>query len=135
MNANKTREVPAAITQLRAELESLSRGGEAKRRTIPEALKRRVVDAFIGSEMKLGSVASALSINDSVLNRWRRQFGRKKISTKHRQAKKMTGGFKKLAVVSESEAQTGRFTIEGPNGLKITGLGVDDVARLWKTLC
>ena len=135
MNTNKHREVPAAITQLRAELESLSKGGEAKRRTIPEALKRRVVDAFIGSGLKPGAVASALSINDSVLNRWRKQFGGQRKPAKHNQTKRLAGGFKKVAVVTAPEMQTGRFTIEGPNGLKITGLGVDDVARLWKTLC
>jgi len=131
MKVNQPREVSAAITRLRAEIEQLPfRGG--RRKGVCEDLKRRSAMALAESGMALKDFAAAISVSVSAMNSWRNQFGNDPAGASMKN--KSRQGFKKVAITSESQ-ETGGIRIEGPNGLKITGLSADEVARLWRALC
>ncbi|MGK5084688.1 hypothetical protein WDW37_15445 [Bdellovibrionota bacterium FG-1] len=65
MNAVNHRQVPAAITQLRAEIAALPQGRGGKRHGIPDELKRRVVQELSRSGMRTSefSLLIRLSLN------------------------------------------------------------------------
>lgn len=132
MNVNQPREVSAAISRLRAEIEQLPfKGG--RRKGVSEELKRRSAMSFAESGMRLKEFAAAISVSSSAMNSWRNQFG----SDSARTSVKNTtdSGFKKVSITSDPVTAAPGITIEGPNGLKITGLSADEVARLWRALC
>lgn len=132
MNVNPTREVSAAVSRLRAEIEQLPfKGG--RRKGVSEELKRRSALALAESGMRLKDFAAAINVSSSAMNSWRTQFGSDPARTS---VKNTTApGFKKVSITSEPVKAAQGITIEGPNGLKITGLSADDVARLWRALC
>lgn len=133
MNANQPREVTAAITQLRAEIEQLPQDNGGKRKGIPDDLKRRAAAVLLGSAMRLDDFARAISVSESAMSCWRRQFG---IDVRANQKKEIRGlGFKKVTVDPKPEPTTRNITIEGPHGMRITGLNAGELAQLWRLLC
>ena len=136
MNESNQRQMGAAITQLRAEIEALPKDKGGKRQGIPETLKRRITAVFAKSGMSVGEFAPGVAVSLSALDCWRKRFGaREGGKVLNKKTKRRKSGFKKMTVVEEVTTHHGRFSIEGPNGLKMTGLGADDVARLWRALC
>lgn len=131
---NQQRDGAAAIPQLRAEIDLLPKDRAGKRRGIPEDLRRRIIASLAVSELPLGEFARALSLSSPTISNWRRRLPKRSRVPRKPKARS-PGGFKKMTVVSEPEAPVARFTIEGPNGIRVTGLGSDDVARLWRELC
>ena len=134
MNAISQQEAAAAIPQLRAEIERLPKDSGGKRKGISEELKRRIAGIFAASGMPVSEFSEAVSVSISALSSWTRRLAGKH----HRLGKPKAGGvagFKKMSIMAEPDTHSGRFTIEGPNGIRVTGLGADDVARLWRALC
>ena len=134
MNLDNQRLVPAAITQLRAEIEALPKDSGGKRQGISEELKRRVVSALASSKMPMSEFASAVSVSISAVNSWSKRLEGQNDGVRLKGPKGISG-FRKMALVAEPEGPAGRFTIEGPNGMKVSDLSADDLARLWRALC
>jgi hypothetical protein len=135
MKVLNQREVEAAITQLRGEIQALPQDSGGKRKGVTPDLQRRVTTAFVESDMPLLEFAAAVSISPSSAYSWRKRWaGLEKRGSKHK-ASAGIPGFKKMTVTEDVSAPRAGFTIEGPNGMRMTGLGADDVARLWKALC
>jgi len=135
MKVIQTREVPAAITQLRAEIEALPINGNGRRRGIPDDLKRRAIEALIASQMRTSTFAKAVSVSIAAISKWKRQFRpEKKAGREIVKASRAVSGFKKISVMEETDISE-RFTIEGPGGIRITGLNASGVALLWRSLC
>ena len=128
------RSVPAAITQLRAEIEALRKDGGGKRPGVPDGLKRRIAEALPISGLSTADFASAVSLSVSAVWSWHRRFGGR-AKPKSRSQTVQKGGFKKMTVIEEPAAGAGGFTVEGPNGIRMTGLAASDVALLWRALC
>jgi transposase-like protein len=135
MNAIQPREVSAVITRLRAEIEQLPINAAGKRRNIPLDLKRRIVRTFASADMKAGEFSRAVSISLGVFCRWRRELDEGNLAASRTPGVKAPPGFRKIAISPEPESPKERLTIEGPNGLKVTGLTVNDLVRVWKALC
>ncbi len=136
MKETNQRPMGAAITQLRAEIEALPKDCGGKRQGIPEELKRRIAGALAASDMPIAEFSTAVAVGLSAVTNWRKRFGACKGGKElKKRVERRKAGFKKMTVVEEATANHGRFAIEGPNGLKMTGLGADDVARLWRALC
>jgi transposase-like protein len=132
MNASNHREVPAAMAQLRAEIEQHPKNQSGKRRGVPDELKRRAVVLFGRSGMKAGAFAAAISTSDSAFYRWTQQLGR---SPKDSAPKSTPRGFKKVSLCAEPAVQPlPGITLEGPGGMRITGLSAEELARLWRAL-
>ena len=132
MNSINQSPVVAAIPQLRAEIESFPKDSGGKRKGIPEELKRRIVDTLLESQMPAGEFAAAVSMSGSAICSWSKRLGQRRRKTS--KGTSAAAGFKKMSVVAESDAQ-GRFTIEGPNGMRVSGLAAEDIARVWRALC
>ncbi len=133
---NKRRLVPAVITQLRAEIEALPQDGGGKRKGIRADLKRRVVEAWTDSGRRGCDFAREVAISQSALVSWRRKLVGDKVSREStRPDAKAVTGFKRMGVVGDSDPVPGQLTIEGPNGLRVTGLATADLAQLWRALC
>ena len=128
------RSVPAAIPQLRAEIEALPKDGGGKRRDIPDELKRRIAGALASSGMPISDFAAEVAVSVSAVWSWRKRYAGQ-AKPKPRKQAVGKGEFKKMTVVEDASATRGSFTIEGPSGIRMTGLGADDVARLWRALC
>jgi len=137
MNAVNHRQVPAAITQLRAEIEALPQRRDGKRHGISDELKRRVAQELGRSGMRTGEFSSAVSVSVSALCKWQKQFGIARPVRGGRRKKEAmkSPGFKKMQVTEDKTEGSGRFTLEGPMGLRVSGLGMEEVARLWRALC
>jgi DNA-binding transcriptional regulator YiaG len=133
MNAIKPGQVPAALSQLRAEIEALPKGKSGKRCGISEDLKQRITAARAASQLPVREFSAAVAVSVSSVSNWSKRVGRRKRSKPECEAG--SNGFKRMSVVAEAPAPAGRFTIEGPHGMRVTGLGSDDVARLWRALC
>lgn len=133
MNSIKQRPVSAAISQLRAEIEALPKDSGGKRQGIPKELKRRVVAALTESQLPVREFAAAVSVSVSAVSNWSKRLGQRRRKTS-KGGTVAPAGFKKVSVVAQPEA-TGRFTIEGPSGMRVSGLAAADVARLWRALC
>jgi len=138
------RPVPAAITQLRAEIEALPRRPGGGRQSVPEALRRRVAVLFKQSGMTVPEFASATTLGKSSIWRWSHRpqkagkpLPRSEIKSRLKRSPTTGGAFKKVRVLEESSpaASSIGLRLEGPGGMRISGLGVEDVARLWKALC
>jgi hypothetical protein len=127
-----SRPVPAAISLLRAEIEALPKDSGNKRKNIPPGLKLRVAELWLGSRMTLPDFARAISISQSSVYRWRDQWRKSKKSAGK---SKSVAGFQMVSVVADHSPGRGGFTIEGPRGIRLTGLAVEDVAELWRALC
>jgi hypothetical protein len=128
------RSAPAAITQLRAEIEALPMNRGGKRRGIPEELKRRIAEALVPSGLRTADFAAAVSLSVSSVWSWHKRFsGRPK--PRQQRGHGDSRGFQKMIVTEDSATAVGGFTIEGPSGIRMTGLGAEDVARLWRALC
>jgi hypothetical protein len=134
--------VPAAITQLRAEIEALPVSQRGARKGVSEALRRRVATLWKQSGMTTSEFAQATALSESSVWRWTR--GRQKISKslpKAARAEPVHGAagkgesFKKVRVLEDPPQKLRGLTLEGPGGMRISGLGVEEVARLWKVLC
>jgi hypothetical protein len=84
--------------------------------------------ARTGAGATIEEVLAELGLNDWTLKRWlqrsRRQHGR---------PRKVSKRFTQLSVVSIAPATPGPVLL-GPCGLRIEGLGIDEVARLMKKL-
>jgi len=137
MNAVNHRQVPAAITQLRAEIEALPKGRDGKRHAIPQELKRRVAQELSRSGMRTGEFSSMVSVSLSALCKWQALFGvpRRRKSTPHKKSLLKKAVFKRMQVTEDHAEESGRFTLEGPMGFRVSGLGMEEVARLWRALC
>lgn len=136
MKETSQRPMGAAITQLRAEIEALPKDNGGKRQGIPVELKRRIADALSGSDMPIAEFSTAVAVSLSAVTNWRKRFGaRKDGKALNKKVERRKAGFKRMTVVEDVAANHGSFAIEGPNGLRMTGLGADDVARLWRALC
>lgn len=142
MKDQNQRSVPAAIAQLRAEIEALPRSPGGGRQSVSEALRRRVAVLFKQSGMTVPEFASATTLGKSSIWRWSHRpqkagkpLPRSEIKSPLKRSPATGGAFKKVRVLEESSPTADRLTLEGPGGMRISGLGVEDVARLWKALC
>lgn len=135
MKESNQRQVPAAITQLRAEIEALPKDSGGKRKGIPPELKQRVASALAESGMSLPDFSDAVSVSPSALFCWRKQWTKPVKTPSAPRPGKTGGGFQKITVMEEASSGRDGFTIEGPSGIRMTGLGAEDVARLWRALC
>jgi hypothetical protein len=129
MNATQIREVPAAITQLRAEIEKLPKDSGGKRKGVTDDLKRRAAALATGGIMPLPDLAKEISVSVSALTVWRNRFGSKASGSRG------ATGFRRVSVTPVPVPQTRGITIEGPGGMKISGLSPEEVAQLWRSLC
>ena len=127
--------VPAAIARLRADLAQvpISKGGRRPR--IPEKLKRRVAATWQHSQMSIPDFAAAVSVGQTSIWRWSKLLPRSKKKGVVKKARKAQPSFKRVHVVDDPIQTRRGFTIEGPGGIRVSGLGMDEVARLWKHLC
>jgi transposase-like protein len=131
MNTIQTREVGAAIAQLRAEIERIPQDKGGKRQGIPTSVKRRAAAIYPRSGLHSDALAAALAVSSSALYSWRKRYGAD--SRQEMRAR----GFKKVSVeAAPLQATSGPgLTIEGPGGMRITGLDAAGVARIWRALC
>jgi hypothetical protein len=129
------RQVKAAITQLRGEIEALPQDSGGKRKGVTSDLQRRVTKVLVESGMPLPQFAAAVSISPSAAYSWRKSWAGFDKQESKRKASPRSAGFKKMTVTEDVSAPQAGFTIEGPSGIRMTGLAADDVARLWKALC
>ena len=136
MNSIQQRQVPATITHLRAEIEALPRDSGGKRQGISEELKKRIVGALRTSQMPMKEFSSAVAVSISAVTTWKQRLDSQK-AIGRRKASDLGSGFKKMSVVTDPESllPSAGWTIEGPNGLRVTGLSAEDLARLWRALC
>lgn len=143
MNSDRQRlQAPAAIPQLRAEIEALPRDNGGKRQGIPRELKVRILDAWQQSGRLCKDFAPEVSVSVSALTAWRLKLRRPKSAAavvrgakKPRLVKAEAQGFKRLAVLPEARPVASGFTIEGPNGLRISAVSAEELAKLWRALC
>ena len=135
MKESNRQSVPAAVLQLRAEFEGLPRSGTGKRRQIPQALKERTASLFAESGMSTAAFLAALRLSPSALSKWRAQFGEKSATKRRRGDPVKRVGFRNLEIMPNNVQPSRYFTIEGPGGIKITGLTAEELAKLWRTLC
>ena len=129
------RQVEAAITQLRDEIQALPQDSGGKRKGVTRELQQRVTKVLVDSGMPLLKFAAAVSISPSAAFSWRRRWSGLEKRGSQRQTPPRSVGFKKMTVTEDASARPTGFTIEGPSGIRMTGLGADDVARLWRALC
>ncbi len=136
------RSVPAAISQLRAEIEALPVNQTGARKSVSEELRRRVATLWKQSGMTTSEFAAATALSESSVWRWTR--GREKLrktlpKVVRKSAVQGAAGkgesFKRIRVLEEQPQNPRGLTLEGPGGMRISGLGVEEVARLWKALC
>ncbi len=135
MNVNQPREVTAAIEQLRAEIEQLPQDKGGKRKGVSDDLKRRAAAVLSSSGMRLDDFARAISVSGSAMNSWRSQFRSNLNLIPNSKKQLIDPGFKKVSLTPDPKLTSRGITIEGPNGIRITGLSASEVALLWRSLC
>ncbi len=137
MKALNPSTLTATVTELRGEIEALPRNSAGKRRGITHAQRKRAVEAFSLSGQSMTDFARLLAVNPATLFHWiKEEGGAKKTATAAKPAPRPApAGFKKMTVIEETPPRSSSFTVEGPNGIRMTGLQADDVARLWRALC
>ena len=129
------RPVPAAITQLRAEIKQLPRGKGGGVGAIPKELKRRIAKVWEQSEMSASDLAVALAVGKSSVWRWCQRSPKKGRVGATKKSAVAQPIFKKVRVLQDAAPSQGHLTLEGPGGTRLSGLSLDDVAKLWKALC
>ena len=120
LDALKTLEVKA----LKEELEKLPRSKRGSRYGIHEELRSRILKCWRMRNIKASEFSKELGLGESTVQSWKHREG------KHALEKK----FKKL-VLPHFEEDSLPIVVESPQGVKIRGLNLDQLAQLLRALC
>lgn len=113
------------IEQLKERLDALPRNQNGKIIQVTDELRQTAVLVFKESDLIVKDFCTQIGVSYSAFNRWLRDFESKALF------QSQSLGFCKL----EIEPSKSTFVIEGPRGLRISGLKILDVSALWRSLC
>jgi transposase-like protein len=126
----------AAISQLRNEIEALPMNQAGKRRGISDDLRRKIVQALRESGATVPEFAAAVSVSAATLHAWRKNLTAPLSPASKRTRADRSAGFKQISVKGPDPVILApTYTLEGPGGIRVTGLTAENLAQLWKSLC
>ncbi len=108
------------INEIREALAALPRACNGKLLRIPDELRGEIILGVKEFEGGPGEFARAIGISSATIQGWEKPRPTK---IEKREA------FRRVEIKTESEP--GRFTVDGPRGLKVVGLKLSDVAALF----
>jgi hypothetical protein len=126
--------INSIILELRERVLALPTSRSGKRMGISLELRTAILSAQSLSGLKSESFCKEVGISYSCLAKWKKDLNPKN------KPPSLKGGFKKVEIhcVSDSEQTQSKskgWIIEGPHGLRISGLSVSELSSLWRSLC
>jgi hypothetical protein len=124
--------INSLIAELRERVLALPTSRSGKRMGISLELRAAILSAQSVSGLKSERFCNEIGISYSCLAKWKKDLNQKN------NAAPLKGGFKKVEIQSAPE-QIGSdlkgWIIEGPQGLRISGLSISELSSLWRSLC
>ncbi len=122
----------SVILELREQIQALPLSKSGKRMGISRDLRKLIVSTCSSSGLSSGKFCSQVGISYSCFAKWKSELNRKSYEPSEK------AGFKKIKIDSSPIVHVGEkpgFVIEGPHGLRLSGLSISDVCLLWRSLC
>lgn len=114
------------INQIREALVALPRASNGKLTRVPDTLRAEILRAGSNYDKGMDGFASEIGISYSTILGWR-QLSLKKA------AKKISPNlFRRLEIKAEPPPLGNLFAVEGPRGLKVTGLSIVQLGMLFR---
>lgn len=124
------------LEQLKEQISSFPVSNNGRRIGMTNPFRQAVVLAFEKSELTSIEFASQIGIGLSSLKKWIHDFRSHPPSQNRR---KSEAQFRKIEVTHSQERaheiKKAFFTIEGPQGLRISGISLSELSQLWRELC
>jgi hypothetical protein len=124
--------VSSIFLELREQIQSLPLSKSGKRMGISLELRKLIVSTCSSSGLSSEKFCTEVGISYSCFAKWKRELN----SKRHGPIEKT--GFKKIKIDLPSTPDVGEkngLVIEGPQGLRISGLSMSEVCLLWRSLC
>jgi transposase-like protein len=124
--------ISQVLSKLREQIQALPLSKAGKRMGINPELRESIVLAYSSSGLNSEMFCKEIGISYSCFAKWKSEFNSKNQKPLER------GGFKQIKIDSPQVPNVSekiRLIVEGPQGLRITGLSMSEVCLLWRSLC
>lgn len=124
--------IEIVVNELRRRIMALRVGVNGKRLGIDDELKSSMVTACVQSQLSTKEFTKRVGVSESAFRKWRTQLDTSSLKVK----KNLKRRFQSVEITPESPPRiASRFVVEGPCGIRVTGLNASEVVVLWRALC